>query len=157
MSCKKAGELLFLESVFKDSACYQAYKKIDSGLTLEKAVSECGLKCVYQLLLFNHFANKVKKEDERPLRSFLFEFQSDLVELKDAKVLANRKISKRVYQELKKLDKLYQEGEISSSERKEFMVHILEIEEKGIFMHVPVGVKLPRAVQRTLKTQNIRN
>ncbi len=157
VSCKKAGELLFLESVFKDSACYQAYKKIDSGLTLEKAVSECGLKCVYQLLLFNHFANKVKKEDERPLRSFLFEFQSDLVELKDAKVLANRKISKRVYQELKKLDKLYQEGEISSSERKEFMVHILEIEEKGIFMHVPVGVKLPRAVQRTLKTQNIRN
>ena len=62
-----------------------------------------------------------------------------------------------MYQELKKVEKLYQEGEISSAERKEFVVQMLEMEEKGIFMHVPVGVKLPRAVQRTLKMQNVRN
>ena len=157
MPCKKAGELLFLQGVFKNKDCFQAYRKIESGLTLEMAVSEFGLKTVYKLLLFNHFSNKIKEYENKQLRSFLFDFQSSLVEFKDAKILANRKIPKRVYQEVKKLDKLYQEGEISSVERKEFMVQILEMEEKGVFMHVPVGVKLPRSVQRVLKTERVKN
>ena len=121
------------------------------------AVSEFGLKPVYKLLLFKHFSNKVKECEDKQLRSFLFDFQSSLVEFKDAKILANRKIPKRLYLEVKRLDKLYQEGESSLTERKELMIHLLETEEKGIFMHVPLGVKLPRAVQRALKTERVKN
>lgn len=157
MSCKEVGELLFLESILRHKTYSLIYKKIIDGATLEKVSSEFGLKPVYQLLLLNRFSNELRQNQSKELRSFLFDFQSCLVQFEENQSLAMRKISKRAFNSLKKIEKLYQQGDISAAERKTFIVRVLETQEEGVFMHVPVGVKLPLMVQKVLKTERIKN
>ena len=80
-----------------------------------------------------------------------------MVQFEENQSLAMRKISKRAFNSLKKIEQLYQQGDISAAERKTFIVRVLETQEEGVFMHVPVGVKLPLMVQKVLKTERIKN
>ena len=128
ISCQEAGDLLLLESVLKQENNLRIYKRIICGATIEKVVFEFGLKLVYQFLILNRFSHELRQNKERELRSFLFDFQSCLVKFEDEKKMANRRIGKRALDKLKKIEKLYQQGEISFPERKKFVVQILEFQ-----------------------------
>ncbi|MBO7243852.1 MAG: hypothetical protein J6V53_01030 [Alphaproteobacteria bacterium] len=156
MSCRKAGDFLFVEGILKNKKYYPIYNRLLNGATLEKVAVDFGLKDVYQMLMFHCLMNEVKKANHKEVCSFLFEYQSKLLDLKEKEQMARRKITKRAYDNLKTIEKLYQKGDLTTKERSIYVKRVLEMDETGVFMHVPVQTKLPSSVMKVLKEDRAR-
>lgn len=157
ISCKEAALKLFFEGILKNKENNQIYQKIEKGATLESAVKTFGLKAVYRLLVMHKMVEDLKSEDQRGLRSFVFEFQSSLVEFKNNMQDARCKITKRAYNQLNAIKQRYLANDLTEKEKKEAVLRVLEEEENGVFMQVPVQTKLPAVIQKVLKEEYVKN
>lgn len=144
-----AGRYL-LQQVMADEGISPVYRAIEKGATIESAVARFGIERVYQSMWFVKFANDLIKNEDRLLHSLIFKLESTLVDKQQEIRDARTRMSKRAYEETQAILSLYEEGFISSENKRERLCRIFDFEDRGTWYFVPEKTKLPKKINQIM-------